>query len=62
MNKIFTLVAAFAVVALVSCGGHKEEAGAVDTTAVDTAAAVEAAPVDTAAHADTTAHTEEAHH
>jgi hypothetical protein len=62
MNKIFTLVAAFAVVALVSCGGHKEEAPATDSLAADTAAAVEAAPVDTAAHADTTAHAEEAHH
>jgi hypothetical protein len=61
MNKIFTLVAAFAVVALVSCGGHKEEAPATDSLAADTVTAVEAAPVDTAAH-DTTAHTEEAHH
>lgn len=62
MNKIFTLAAAFAVFALVSCGGHKEEAAATDSTAVDTAAVVETAPVDTAAPADTTAAPAEAAH
>jgi len=62
MNKIFTLAAAFAVFALVSCGGHKEEAAATDTTAHDTVIIDETAPVDTAAHADTTAAPAEAAH